>query len=71
MSLRVRLLGGFRVETRGRVIPDSDWRLKNARALVKLLALAPRHRLERDEVVQRLWPELEPEAALNNLYYAL
>jgi DNA-binding SARP family transcriptional activator len=45
--------------------------LLKARALVKLLALAPRHRLGHDEVLERLWRESEPKAALNNFYYAL
>jgi len=71
VTLRIRLLGEFEVEVGHRAVLDSDWRLQKARALVKLLALAPRHRLRREEVMERLWPELEPQAALNNLYYAL
>jgi DNA-binding SARP family transcriptional activator len=70
-AVRIRLLGGFWVEVGERVVVDSDWRLQRARAVVKLLALAPQHRLRREEVMDRLWPEVEPEAALNNLYYAL
>lgn len=69
--LRIRLLGGFRVEVGDRVIADNDWRMQKVRALLKLLALAPRHRLGREEVMECLWPEVDPEAALNNLYYAL
>jgi DNA-binding SARP family transcriptional activator len=71
VALRVRLLGGFRAEVGGRAIAASDWRLQKARSLVKLLALAPQHRLGREEVMEHLWPEVEPEAARNNLYYAL
>jgi two-component SAPR family response regulator len=71
IALRIRLLGGFSVEVGARVIADSEWRLQKARGLGKLLALAPRHRLGREQVMDRLWPEVEPEAALNNLYYAL
>jgi DNA-binding SARP family transcriptional activator len=70
-ALRIRLLGGFRAETGDRVIADSEWRLKKASGLVKLLALAPQHRLAREEVMDHLWPDVEPQAALNNLYYAL
>jgi DNA-binding SARP family transcriptional activator len=65
------MLGGFHAEAGARMVADSDWRLKKARAVVKLLALAPLHRLARDEIMDRLWPELEPAAALNNLYYAM
>jgi DNA-binding SARP family transcriptional activator len=70
-ALRIRLLGGFRVEVGAQVIADNEWRLQKARGLVKLLALAPRHGLGREHVMDRLWPEVEPEAALNSLYYAL
>src|SRR5262245_45754652 len=70
-ALRIRLLGGFRIEIDGRVVPCQDWRLLRARALVKLLALAPQHRLVSDELMETLWPEAEPLAARNSLYYAL
>jgi DNA-binding SARP family transcriptional activator/DNA-binding CsgD family transcriptional regulator len=39
--------------------------------LLKLLALAPGHRLHREEVLDLLWPQLEPSAAANNLHGAL
>ena len=39
---RSTLLGGFAPSVDGRAVPDSAWRLKKARELVKLLALAPR-----------------------------
>jgi predicted ATPase/DNA-binding SARP family transcriptional activator/DNA-binding CsgD family transcriptional regulator len=39
--------------------------------LVKLLALAPGHRLHREEVMQLLWPELGSKAAANNLRQVL
>jgi DNA-binding SARP family transcriptional activator len=71
VTLRIQLLGEFRVQAGDRLIPDSAWRLQKARCLIKLLALAARHRLGRDEVMDRLWPEAEPEAALNNFCFAL
>lgn len=70
-TLEVRLLGGFQVIVAGQPIPASAWRRKRAAAVVKRLALAPAHRLHRDEIVESLWPELEPEAAANNLRVAL
>lgn len=42
-----------------------------ARSLVKLLALAPGHRLARERVLDLLWPDLPPESAVNNLYQTL
>jgi predicted ATPase/DNA-binding SARP family transcriptional activator len=48
-------------------VPDSAWRQKRAAAILKLLALEPSHRLHREQLLDTLWPELDPEAAANNL----
>src|SRR5215212_2960815 len=45
--VRVWLLGGFRVTVGPRSIGEEAWRLKKAASLLKLLALAPGHRLHR------------------------
>jgi hypothetical protein len=45
--------------------------LNKATALVKLLALAPHHSHHREQVMETLWPELDPKAAANNLYRTL
>ena len=71
MSLRIDLLGGFRVTIDGRVIGESAWRLQKARSLVKLLALAPGHQLGREQIADLLWPDLAPEAAVNNFHRTL
>lgn len=70
-GLRIELLGGFHILLDGQPVPTSAWRLQKARSLVKLLALAPGHRIHREHVMDQLWPDLEPDAAANNLYYAL
>ncbi len=69
--MRIGLLGGFRVLVGPRVIEEEEWRLRKAGSLVKLLALAEGHRLHREQAMELLWPDLDPEAALNNLHYAL
>jgi len=66
-AVRVRMLGGFSVRVGSRTIRQGEWRLKNAAALVKLLALAPGHRLHREQAMDRLWPHLGKSAASNNL----
>ncbi|MBC2900529.1 BTAD domain-containing putative transcriptional regulator [Streptomyces cupreus] len=66
-ELRIRLLGGFRADVGRREIADGEWRLRKAKSLVKLLALAPGHRLHREQVMDVLWPELSPEAGDNQL----
>ena len=65
------MLGGFRVSVGDRSIADGESRLKKAAALVKLLALAPQHRLHREQVVDVLCPDLAPKAAVSNLRCAL
>jgi DNA-binding SARP family transcriptional activator len=70
-AMLVRLLGGFRVSVGSRVIGEDAWRLKKAAALVKLLALAPGHRLHREQAMDVLWPDLGRKAAGNNLRQAL
>src|SRR5919199_1441029 len=71
-AVRIRLLGGFSVSVGlRRSIEQSQWRLKKAASLVKLLALAEGHRLHRERVMDLLWPELDLEAAANNLHYTL
>jgi DNA-binding SARP family transcriptional activator len=61
-ELRIELLGGFSVASRGRAIPEEVWQRRKTAALFKLLALAPRHRLHREQVMDALWPELPPAA---------
>jgi predicted ATPase/DNA-binding SARP family transcriptional activator len=70
-KVRVTVLGGFSVSVSGRQIPDSAWRLRKARDLIKLLALAPSRRLHREQAMEQLWPELAPAAAANNLHQAI
>jgi predicted ATPase/DNA-binding SARP family transcriptional activator len=69
--LRILVLGPFRVEVAGRAVPESAWRLRKATSLVKLLALAPGHRLHREQVMDHFWPELDPSAAVNNFHQVL
>ena len=57
-EVHVSLLGGFFVAVNGQPVPDR-WRLRKAQTLVKLLALAPGHRLHR-EVVVDWWPTPSP-----------
>ncbi len=66
-QLRLWLLGGFRVAVGPREVDPAQWRLRKARSLIKLLALAPGRRLHREQLLEILWPDLEPEPASNNL----
>jgi len=70
--IHLRLLGGFQVSVgTERIVGENDWRLRKAAGLVKLLALAPNHRMHRERMMDLLWPELDLRPAANNLRYAL
>jgi predicted ATPase len=66
-DVSVNLLGGFAAAVDGVSVPDSAWRLKKARELVKLLAVAPAHRLHREQAMDVLWRDRITPAAANNL----
>ena len=70
-GVRIHLLGGFEVTVAGRPVAADAWRLRKARTLVKLLALARGHRLHREALVAVLWPDRDGAAAMNNLHQAL
>lgn len=69
--VRIELLGGFHVDAGHGVITDAAWPRRRAAAVIKVLALAPGHRLPRERVMDLLWPELEPAAAAANLRKAV
>jgi predicted ATPase len=70
-NVSVQLLSGFAAAVDGVPVPKTAWRLKKARELVKLLALAPGHRLHREQVMDVLWRDRPPGAAANNLHQAV
>lgn len=69
--LQVGLLGGFSVAVDGVEIPAERWPSLRATHLVQLLSLQARHRMTRDQVIDILWPQLDPEAGAANLRKAL
>jgi DNA-binding CsgD family transcriptional regulator len=66
-AVRVRLLGGFSVSVGTRTIRQDEWRSKKAAALAKLLALAPGHRMHREQAIDLLWPDSARSRTSNNL----
>ena len=70
-NVSVTLLGGFSTAVDGVSVDPGAWRLRKARELIKLLALAPGHRLHREQVMDVLWRDRAPAAAANNLHQAV
>jgi predicted ATPase/DNA-binding SARP family transcriptional activator len=71
VNVRIRLLGGFAVEVEGQDVAARPWRLRKARTVIKVLALAPDQRMHRDRLLELLWPDRTAAAAANNLHQAL
>ena len=69
--LTIQLLGDFRVSVGSRAIHEREWTLRKVKSLVKLLALAPHHRLHREHIIDRLWPDIGSEGGANNLHKVL
>ncbi len=69
--LRIGLLGVFSITAGDRVIADDAWRLRKAKTLVKLLALAPERRLHVEQAAELLWAGRDPDSARNNLHQAI
>src|SRR5262249_19595215 len=66
-DVSIKLIGGFAVFSDGEPLAEVRWRLRKGRPLGKLLALAPGHRLHREQLMDALWPDSDPAAAANNL----
>jgi WD40 repeat protein/DNA-binding SARP family transcriptional activator len=71
VSVRFILLGGFYIQCGEQSLTEDQIHLRKARDLLKLLALAPNHRLHREEVLDLLWPEQSPQQAAHNLSQTL
>jgi DNA-binding SARP family transcriptional activator/tetratricopeptide (TPR) repeat protein len=67
VDVQVDLMGRFCVSAGPLRLGPDDWPVRRAAELVALLALADGHRLNRDQVVDALWPRLEPGAGAANL----
>src|SRR3982751_2335341 len=70
-TLEIFLLGGFGVRVNGASISEQAWTRRSAKLLVKLLALSPQHQLHREQIIDLLWAEQDPETALNSLNKAI
>jgi DNA-binding SARP family transcriptional activator len=65
------MLGDFKVSVGPSIVEKSAWHLRKATALIKLLSLAPDHRLHRERAMELLWPGHAKKAASNNLRQTL
>lgn len=69
-SVEITLLGTFGLTVDGMPIEASSWIRRGAADLVKVLALAPGHRLHREKAMDLLWPGAPLEIAAPRLHKA-
>ncbi len=67
-SLEIYLLGPFRILVDGQLVAARHFTRRKPKLLVKLLALQPHQQLHREQLMELLWPDSDPEAASNNLH---
>lgn len=65
-TVYIQTLGMFRVTREGLPIPNTAWKSKKARDLLKILT-ARRRPTPRDQLLELLWPEADPAVAGNRL----
>ncbi len=70
-QLRIQTLGSFRVWRGAQEIAPQDWQREKARQLFQLLLTYRRKMLDRDQIVELLWPGLAPEPAWRDFRVAL
>ena len=70
-AFQVYVLGGFRVLIRGDALGDEAWHRKKARQLFKVLLSRPNRRTGKEEVIELLWPDSDPETGSTNLRSAI
>jgi len=77
-ALRVRTLGGFGVRREAMEIPEAAWGREKALHLFQFLVTARTTHLHKEQIIDRLWPEIDADegdrdfkVALNAVYRVL
>jgi DNA-binding SARP family transcriptional activator len=68
--LKITTMGGFEIQVGMRVVEKSALRQRKAGELLAMLLLSQNHTLAGDQIIEALWPERDPEAALSFLHQA-
>lgn len=66
-TVQIDVLGGFEVRLDRGVVGADRWPTRRSAELVQLLTISPGHRLLRDQVIEAMWPQLDPLAGAANL----
>ncbi|MBI5197795.1 MAG: winged helix-turn-helix domain-containing protein, partial [Nitrospirae bacterium] len=69
--LRIELLGPLRILVQGRPLPANVWDRRNTRSLLGLLLTDPGKSFSFDDMMEAVWPHLDPDAAAKSLRAAV
>ena len=70
-QLRIHTLGSFHVWRGDQVLSNKSWRREKARQLFQLLLINRTAPLDRDQVIEHLWPGMDPTTAQRNFKVTL
>jgi DNA-binding SARP family transcriptional activator len=70
-GVQIFLLDGFSIRHGEEFFGPDCFRLRKSQDLIKILALSPKHHLQRDQLLEWLWPSGDVETSANSLYQAL
>jgi len=70
VTVEIDLIGPFRVRLDERIVPAQAWSRRDAANLVKLLALRSGRQMHREQLIDRLWPDLAVADAAPRLHKA-
>jgi DNA-binding SARP family transcriptional activator len=70
LPVTIHVLDGFGVTVDGVPTSSRGWARRSAAAVVKVLALAPGHRLHRERLMDLLWPDESPAHSAPRLHKA-
>jgi DNA-binding SARP family transcriptional activator len=69
--LRIHLLGDLELWRDGQIVPPDAWPSRKVCLLFKLLVTYQHRTVSSDELIEWLWPNLNPESARNSLWVAV
>jgi DNA-binding SARP family transcriptional activator len=65
--LVLRTMGGFEAVRSGQPVRAADWGSRRARDLVKILVTRRGHRVPREQLIEHLWPDEDPDRTARRL----
>ncbi|MEX0975269.1 MAG: BTAD domain-containing putative transcriptional regulator, partial [Bacillota bacterium] len=69
--LEVKMFGSFEVSVKGVPIPEKAWQTRKVKALLKYLVVNRSRRVSREDLMELLWPDADPDSSAPSLRVTL